>query len=145
GLHLWRRHLPLRTVSVDQPSFVDRQRRRFRDDDSPASPPIATGFFAGVGTTIFNMIVNPANGHVYVSNTDARNEHRFEGAGEFLKLSGKKPVRGNIAESRIPVIGDGVSPRQLNKHIARDAPLAPIPNDENRRSLAFPTDMAISE
>src|SRR5262249_1173375 len=67
--------------------------------DALAPPPITTGVFAGVGTTIFNMIVNPANGHVYVSNTDARNEQRFEGAGEFLKLFGKKTVRGNIADS----------------------------------------------
>src|SRR6185369_7898376 len=36
---------------------------------------------AGVGTTLFNMVVNPANGKLYVSNTDARNETRFEGPG----------------------------------------------------------------
>ena len=31
-----------------------------------------------VGTVIFNMAVRPDNGRVYVSNTDARNEVRFE-------------------------------------------------------------------
>jgi len=110
-----------------------------------ATPPVPTNAFTGVGTTIFNMVVNPANGHVYASNTEAHNERRFEGAGEFLKLFGKKTVRGDLADSRITVIGDGVSPRDLNKHIDRDAPPASIPNDENRRSLAFPTDMVISD
>jgi len=113
--------------------------------DALADPPRAEASFSGVGTTIFNMIVNPINGHVYVSNTEAHNEHRFEGAGEFLKMFGQTTVRGNIADSRITVLGDGVSPRELNKHIDRDAPLAPLPNDVNDRSLAFPTDMAISD
>ena len=109
-----------------------------------ANPPTATNSFVGVGTTIFNMVVNPKNGHVYVSNTDAHNERRFEGAGVFLQHFGKTTVRGNLADSRITVIGEGVSPRHLNKHIDPNAPLAPIPNDVNRRSLAFPTDMVIS-
>jgi len=84
------------------------------------------------------MVVNPVNGHLYVANTDAHNERRFEGAGVFLQHFGKKTVRGSLADSRITVIGPGVSPRDLNKHIDRDAPLASIPNDINRRSLAFP-------
>ena len=112
--------------------------------NADANIPVATGFFSGVGTTIFNMIVNPANGHLYVSNTEARNERRFEGAGTFLQQFGQKTVRGNLADSRITIIGDGVEPRHLNKHIDRDKPFAPIPNRENRRSLAFPMDMAIS-
>jgi DNA-binding beta-propeller fold protein YncE len=113
--------------------------------DAEANTPTITGFFSGVGTTIFNMIVNPANGHLYVSNTEARNENRFEGAGTFLKQFGQQTVRGNVVDNRITVIGSGIEPRDLNKHIDRDAPFAPIPNDENRRSLAFPMDMAISQ
>jgi DNA-binding beta-propeller fold protein YncE len=109
-----------------------------------ANPPVATNSFAGVGTTIFNMVVNPKTGHVYASNTDAHNDRRFEGAGVFLQHFGKKTVRGNLADSRITVIGRGVSPRHLNKHIDREAPLMTIPNDVNRRSLAFPMDMVIS-
>ena len=70
--------------------------------------PVATGFVSGVGTTIFNMIVNPANGHLYVSNTDARNERRFEGAGAFLRQFGQRTVRGNLADSRITIIGNRV-------------------------------------
>jgi DNA-binding beta-propeller fold protein YncE len=113
--------------------------------NAEATIPTVTGFFAGVGTTIFNMIVNPANGHLYVSNIEARNEHRFEGAGSFLKQFGQQSVRGNVVDNRITVISNGIEPRDLNKHIDRNAPFAPIPNDENRRSLAFPMDMAISK
>ena len=113
--------------------------------NAEATIPTVTGFFAGVGTTIFNMIVNPANGHLYVSNLEARNEHRFEGAGSFLKQFGQQSVRGNVVDNRITVISNGIEPRDLNKHIDRNAPFAPIPNDENRRSLAFPMDMAISK
>src|SRR5262249_8532983 len=49
--------------------------------DATANPPVATanGAIAHVGTTLFNMAVNPRNGKVYVSNTDAHNDVRFEG------------------------------------------------------------------
>ena len=63
------------------------------------------GYFAGVGTVLFNMIVNPRTGRVYVSNTEARNEHRFEGHGDFLATLGKTSVRGHLSESRITVLG----------------------------------------
>ena len=39
--------------------------------------------FTGVGTTLFNMAVNPVSGKVYVSNTEAQNLTRFEGPGIF--------------------------------------------------------------
>jgi len=52
----------------------------FAIDASGSVPtPKANGAFAHVGTTLFNMAVNPTNGHVYVTNTDARNDIRFEG------------------------------------------------------------------
>ena len=35
----------------------------------------------GVGTILFNMVVNPMSGKVYVSNTEAQNDVRFEGPG----------------------------------------------------------------
>ncbi len=37
----------------------------------PVALPGAQGFRSGVGTVIFNMIVNPVSGKVYVSNTEA--------------------------------------------------------------------------
>jgi hypothetical protein len=40
-----------------------------------------TAEYAHVGTVLFGMAVNPASGVVYVSNTEARNEVRFEGPG----------------------------------------------------------------
>lgn len=113
--------------------------------DATANPPVEVGSWSGVGTTLFNMVVNPANGRVYVSNTDARNEHRFEGEGRFLAQFHKTSVRGHLAESRITVLGPGsVQPRHLNKHINYGACCDPVPSDENLKSLAFPTDLAIS-
>jgi YVTN family beta-propeller protein len=113
--------------------------------DAGANPPQEIGSYRTVGTVLFNMVVNPQSGHLYVSNTDARNNHRFEGAGVFLQQFHQTTVRGHLAESRITVIADGqVTPRHLNKHINFDECCAPAPNDENSRSLAFPTDMAIT-
>ena len=95
------------------------------------------GAFRGVGTVIFNMIVNPVSGYVYVTNTEAQNQTRFEGAGAF---SGGSTVRGHLHESRITVLGgaDGVQPRHLNKHIDFSQCCAPIPNKENARAWPFP-------
>ena len=82
--------------------------------DANANPPSETAAFAHVGTVLFNMVVNPANGKVYVSNTEARNEVRFEGAGRL-----GTSVRGHLHEARITVLdGANVLPRHLNKHIS---------------------------
>ncbi len=73
-----------------------------------------TASFAHVGTTLFNVAVNPANGHVYVSNSDAQNQRRFEGPGIF----GGSTVQGHLAEMDITVLdGSKVTPIHLNKHI----------------------------
>ena len=102
-----------------------------------ASPAIYTG----VGTVLFNMAVNPVTGAVYVSNTEAQNDQRFEGPGVFAGHT----VRGHLAESRITILnGAQVVPRHLNKHIDYSRCCDSIPNAENSKSLAFPTDMAIS-
>jgi DNA-binding beta-propeller fold protein YncE len=113
--------------------------------DAAANPPVAvagpSGVFAGVGTVLFNMAVNPANGHVYVSNTDANNSTRFEGPGTIAGHT----VRGHLAESRITVLGAGVSPRHLNKHINFADCCNPNPSAENRKSLAFPLDLQVTQ
>lgn len=115
--------------------------------DANASTPVQVsgevGFYSGVGTVLFNMLVNPKNGSIYVSNTDAKNLTRFEGPGEF----GGSTVRGRLHESQITVLGiDGsVKARHLNKHIDYDSCCEVIPNDENEKSLAFPVDMAITQ
>jgi DNA-binding beta-propeller fold protein YncE len=110
--------------------------------DATATPPAQVaggpGFFSGVGTILFNMAVNPVNGHVYVSNTEARNDLRFEGNGEFAGTS----LRGHLHESRITVLSAaGAAPRHLNKHIDYSAPSQ---DGVAEKSLAQPLGMAVT-
>jgi sugar lactone lactonase YvrE len=106
--------------------------------NAAGSPPAETGFFAGVGTIIFNMIANPVTGRVYVTNTEARNEVRFEGPG-----GGGSTVRGHLHEARITILdGSTVTPRHLNKHI--NYGVVPAPTSVRDASLATPTGMAVS-
>ena len=93
-----------------------------------------------VGTILFNMVANPVTGALYVSNTEARNEVRFEGPGEF----GGSTVQGRLHEARITVIRDGqAEPRHLNKHI--DYAIRPAPPGTKDHSLATPLEMAVSK
>ena len=104
-----------------------------------ANPPVETSFYTGVGTTLFNMAVNPVNGKVYVANGEARNETRFEGPG----VVGGSTVQGRLAEYRITVLdGSSVLPRHLNKHI--DYGVRPAPTTVRADSLATPLDMAVT-
>ena len=106
--------------------------------DATATPPVQTGLFAGVGTILFNMAVNPVNGNVYVTNSDAHNEVRFEGPG-----GGGSTVNGHLHEARITVLsGSTVTPRHLNKHI--DYSVVPSPAGVKDNSLATPLGMAVS-
>jgi DNA-binding beta-propeller fold protein YncE len=97
-----------------------------------------------VGTTLFNMVANPVNGNVYVSNTDAINNVRFEGPGTFAGHT----VQGHLAEARVTVISaSGVAPRHLNKHIDYTK-LADSPEfnaDAKNHSLSMPVDMAVTQ
>lgn len=89
-----------------------------------------------VGSVLFNMVVHPTNGTLYVSNTDANNMDRFEG-------SGPTSLRGELHRAQISLINGGVAQaRHLNSHIVY-TDLNP-PQSVNDRSLAIPTDMAIS-
>jgi YVTN family beta-propeller protein len=95
--------------------------------------------FAHVGTVLFNMAVNPASGKLYVSNTEAHNESRFEGPGTFAGHT----VRGHLHEARISVIsGSTGTPHHLNKHIEYD--VVPSPAGVKADSLAIPTGMAVT-
>jgi YVTN family beta-propeller protein len=105
--------------------------------------------WSGVGTILFNMAVNPVTGKVYVSNTDARNEVRFEGPGTFVTSTGAKPlgepatVQGDLHRSRITVLdGTNVLPRHLNKHI--NYSILPAPAGTSNHSLATPLEMVVS-
>jgi YVTN family beta-propeller protein len=98
-----------------------------------------TTSYTHVGTTNFNLAVNPVSGHIYVSNTEARNDLRFEGPGTFAKTT----LQGHLAESRITVLsGTTVTPRYLNKHI--DYSVLPAPAGTAAHSLATPTNIAVS-
>ena len=102
-----------------------------------------TAAYAHVGTTLFNMAANPKTGMLYVSNTDAVNNVRFEGPGIY----GGHTVQGHLAEARITVISGGaVSPRHLNKHIdySRLAGSPGFDPTAKLHSLATPLDMAIT-
>lgn len=118
--------------------------------------------FTSVGTTLFNMVVNPNNGNVYVSNTDSNNATRFEGPGTWLRNDINKypyygpyrrikdvptTVQGNIAKARITVINPQspsypVTPVHLNPHID----YSKLKTGNNKAvTLATPTQMAINE
>ncbi|MGH2542800.1 MAG: YncE family protein [Ardenticatenaceae bacterium] len=97
--------------------------------------------YAHVGTTLFNLAVNPATGRLYVSNTEMRNEVRFEGPGDF----GGSTVQGDLARARITVIDPAtasVQPRHLNKHI--DYSIRPAPPGTKAHSLSTPLQMVVS-
>jgi DNA-binding beta-propeller fold protein YncE len=114
--------------------------------DATANPPRQLagpgGFFQGVGTILYSMIVNPVNGKVYVANTDANNADRFEGPGTLTGHS----LRGHLHENHLTVLtpGGGVAVRHLNKHINYNSCCAPVPNAENAKSLALPQGMAVT-
>lgn len=106
--------------------------------DATADPPEEIASFSGVGTVLFNMVVHPTNGKVYVSNTEAVNEVRFEGPG-----GGGSTVRGHLHEARITVIdGANVVPRHLNSHI--NYTVVPAPSTVKKASLATPTQVILS-
>lgn len=108
--------------------------------DANATPPIEISAWSGVGTIIFNMATNPQTGRIYVSNTQARNEVRFEGE---RVLTNNTSVNGHLHEARITVLdGSSVLPRHINKHI--DYSQVPSPPGVSDQSLAIPMGMAVS-
>jgi YVTN family beta-propeller protein len=98
-----------------------------------------TASYAHVGTTLFNMAVNPVSGLVYVSNTEARNDLRFEGPGTFAGQT----LQGHLAEARITVLTSaGAAPRHLNKHI--NYSVLPASAATLQSSLSMPLQLAVS-
>jgi DNA-binding beta-propeller fold protein YncE len=72
--------------------------------------------YSSVGTILFNMVVNPSTGKVYVTNTELPNHINFEGPG----IHGGTTVQGRLSESRISVLnpdGATVDVQHLNQHI----------------------------
>jgi len=103
--------------------------------------------FDHVGTILFNMVVNPVTGKVYVTNTELPNHVRFEGPGEH----GGSTVQGRLSLSRVTVIdplGLTVDPQHLNQHIDysrlhTDAPDLVDPSQKDH-SLATPLQPVVS-
>lgn len=109
--------------------------------DANATPAQEKSFFSSVGTVLFNMAVNPKNNKVYVSNTKARNEVRFEGKRDLTDYSS---VIGHVHETHISILdGKSVATRHLNSHINYNE--VPSPPGTKERSLATPTDMVVSK
>src|SRR4029077_7324583 len=83
------------------------------------------------------MVVNPASGVVYVSNTDANNMDRFEGFGN-------PNLRGELHKAGISILSGASTATggHLNKHI--DSAPAVAPAAVNAASLGIPTEMAIN-
>ncbi len=109
--------------------------------DAFAPVPAETSRWSGVGTILFNMAVGPT-GKVYVSNTEARNEVRFEGPGFTPPSFATTTVQGHLHEARITILnGATVVPRHLNKHIDYDQ--RPAPAGIADHSLATPTSLAL--
>ncbi|MFT3859644.1 MAG: hypothetical protein QM742_19770 [Aquabacterium sp.] len=98
-----------------------------------------------VGTTLFNMAVNPVSGALYVSNFESNNfEGRFEGFGK----NGNPTLQGNIAKTRVTVIkGDSVLPRHLNKHIdyTKLTDNGSFDYSAKNHSLSMPLEIAVTK
>jgi DNA-binding beta-propeller fold protein YncE len=107
-----------------------------------------TAAFAHVGTTLFNVAVNPVSGHVYVSNSDAHNLTRFESNGNPTSaVVPNETVRGHLAEMDITVInGSTVTPIHLNKQINYNvlSTSAAFDTTVASHSLSTPTGMAVT-
>ncbi len=112
--------------------------------DANANPPAETGTaYSGVGTILFNMVANPVSGKVYVTNTEARNEVRFEGPGFTAPGFSTTTVQGHLHEARITVLsGSTATPHHLNKHI--DYAQLPAPAGVKDASLATPIGLAVN-
>ncbi len=120
----------------------------------------APSCYTSVGTILFNLVVNPVTGKVYVTNTELPNHVNFEGPGVF----GGSTVQGHLSESRITVLdpaGPTVDVQHLNQHIdysqlhtdpgadhaaieAQKAhslatPLQPVVSSDGRRSMWRPS------
>ena len=79
------------------------------DAASPSNPPVAIDH---LGTTLFEVSVQPGTGKIYVPNTEALNQVRFE-----------PRVKGHVVDNRLsivnPAAGNSVTIVDVNTHINR--------------------------
>jgi len=109
--------------------------------DATADVPALTRQVSGVGTSLFNMALNPVRPELYVSNTEALNHVRFEGPGHDAST-----VRGHIVETRISVLTNtDVSSVRMNDHVNFDREEGEsVPQSESGKSLSQITAIAVS-
>lgn len=108
--------------------------------DASQNPPAISNQFSGVGTTLFNISVNPVNDEIYVSNIEARNQIRFAGNGSRAGTT----LRGHLTDNRVTMIRNGsVEPRLLNKHL--DFSASSWTSQERDLSVSLPGQMAITD
>jgi DNA-binding beta-propeller fold protein YncE/mono/diheme cytochrome c family protein len=77
---------------------------------NPAAAPVT---FDHLGTTLFEVSVNPASGKIYVPNTEALNFTRFE-----------PRVKGHVVDDRLTIVDPGAASAtivDLNTHINRSS------------------------
>jgi DNA-binding beta-propeller fold protein YncE len=103
--------------------------------------------FDHVGTILFNMVVNPVTGKLYVTNTELPNHVRFEGPGDH----GGSTVQGHLSESRVSVlnpVGTSVDVQHLNLHIDYSRLHTDVPDivdvTQKNHSLATPVQPVVS-
>ncbi|HEX9426297.1 MAG TPA: hypothetical protein VGA64_00815, partial [Candidatus Polarisedimenticolia bacterium] len=84
------------------------------DPGTASTPAALAGQVDHLGTTLFEVSVNPANGRIYVPNTEARN---------FVRFEHPLGVQGHMVDNRISVVdparGNAVTLIDLNSHIDR--------------------------
>ena len=119
----------------------------FADDDvfvidaNAVTPAVTDTKYAGVGTTLFNMVFS--NNKLFVSNTESLNEVRFEGSG----AKSKGTVKGHMIDSRITVIdtsSNSVTPVNLNSHLSFPTDNGVVSADKKAKTMSQPTAMVSS-
>jgi YVTN family beta-propeller protein len=102
--------------------------------DADATTPSIIRTVSGVGTTLFDVAVNPVTGQLWVPNTEARNVVRFE-----------PNLRGHLVDTRVSMVNSvsgAVSPVNVNSHI--NYAVTPGPAGEIAQCLAIPGDGVFS-
>ena len=111
--------------------------------DAMATPVHESRSFASVGTILYALTINPANGKLYVANTDAHNEVRFEG--EQKSTRPFTTVQGNLHRTRITIVdpeSGTIDARHLNPHI--DYKEFPASLKVREKSLSMPVGLAFT-
>ena len=106
-----------------------------------ASTLAQTRRISGVGTVLFNIVANPVDDTLYVSNINSRNHVRF--SGEATRAN--STVRGHNVDQQITVIPPAQSAlrRPVNKHIDFSTPTGS--QSERDLSLSTMLGMAITQ